>query len=128
VRSLASETAKQHNAARLGRVLDWYASDFEEELSAFDGRYSLLCAAGTSALCGVCVTLTHAPVTQARCCSGKQSLLWTCCCICIACMRVMARPRRCFWWGTPWAAWWRELRLSTLAVLLVRPDMHVWRA
>jgi hypothetical protein len=39
VRSLASETAKQHNAARTGRVLDWYAADFEEELSAFDGAH-----------------------------------------------------------------------------------------
>ena len=40
VRSFASETARQHNALRSGRVLDWYAVDFKEELSAFDGSAS----------------------------------------------------------------------------------------
>lgn len=42
-RSLASETAKQHNAASTGqtRVLDWYAFDFQEELSGLDGEWRL---------------------------------------------------------------------------------------
>lgn len=39
VRSLASEAAKQHNAAAASRtrVLDWYTFDFQEELSGLDG-------------------------------------------------------------------------------------------
>ena len=43
-RSLASEAAKQHNAAPAGRtrVLDWYTFDFQEELSGLDGEQSLV--------------------------------------------------------------------------------------
>lgn len=43
-RSLASEAAKQHNAAPAGRtrVLDWYAFDFQEELSGLDGEQRLV--------------------------------------------------------------------------------------
>jgi hypothetical protein len=37
VRSVASESCKQHNALQRGRVLDWYAADFQEELSGMDG-------------------------------------------------------------------------------------------
>lgn len=44
VRSLASETAKQHAAAPVGRILDWYALDFSEELSAFDGTRARMTA------------------------------------------------------------------------------------
>jgi hypothetical protein len=44
VRSLASETAKQHAARPVGRILDWYALDFSEELSAFDGMRRALLA------------------------------------------------------------------------------------
>ena len=44
VRSLASETAKQHAAAPVGRILDWYALDFSEELSAFDGTRARMIA------------------------------------------------------------------------------------
>ncbi len=45
VRSLASETAKQHRnrATPHGRVLDWYALDFHEELSAFEGLRRVCC-------------------------------------------------------------------------------------
>ena len=55
-RSLASETAKQHNAASAGhtRVLDWYAFDFQEELSGLDGErrlQRLLAAHHGNALC-----------------------------------------------------------------------------
>lgn len=54
-RSLASETAKQHNAASAGhtRVLDWYAFDFQEELSGLDGERRLhrTLAAHHNALC-----------------------------------------------------------------------------
>ena len=43
-RSLASEAAKQHNAANADRtrVLDWYTFDFQEELSGLDGERRLL--------------------------------------------------------------------------------------
>jgi len=41
VRSLASETAKQHAASPVGTILDWYALDFHEELSAFEGASQL---------------------------------------------------------------------------------------
>ncbi len=34
---MASESCKQHNAFQRGRVLDWYAADFQEELSGMDG-------------------------------------------------------------------------------------------
>jgi hypothetical protein len=74
VRSLASATAKQHSAARRGLATEWYAADFAEEMSGFDGVRSA-CTQQQRRNCLKRLFVRH----QARCWFGKRRLLCTRC-------------------------------------------------